>query len=306
MSTDPSAPTQPSARQIPPVWDGKTIPIRTVSAPRKRRVPLSGVAFGILAGLVLGAYLLAPFRINLLLLGIDRAPEGTVVARSDTVVLLTARPLQGSVGMLSIPRDLWVEVPGYGPNRINAAHALAESEAPGTGPEWTLRTVRSNFGIDVYSYARIQFNGLSRFVDVLGGLDIDLPQATALYPAGENHLTGAQALALVRDRQGSDDFARMERGQLFLKAVLRQALRPATWPRLVVALPLLLGVVDSNLPLWDWPRLAVAVLRAGPDGLDARTITREMVDPFATAGGANVLAPNWALINPVLLEMFGQ
>jgi anionic cell wall polymer biosynthesis LytR-Cps2A-Psr (LCP) family protein len=166
--------------------------------------------------------------------------------------------------------------------------------------------VRSNFGIDVYFYARLRFDGLRRFTDALGGLDLDLPQATALYPAGQNHLTGEQALAFVRDRQGSDDFARMERGQLFLKAVLRQTLRPTTWPRLVLALPVLVGSVDTNLPLWDWPRLAFALLRSGPDGLDARTITRDMVDPFTTAGGANVLAPNWDRINPVLLDMFGQ
>jgi hypothetical protein len=55
-----------------------------------------------------------------------------------------------------------------------------------------------------------------------------------------------------------------------------------------------------------WPRIALSVARLGPGGLDLRSISRDMVDPFMTAGGASVLAPDWAMINPVLLEMFGQ
>jgi hypothetical protein len=55
-----------------------------------------------------------------------------------------------------------------------------------------------------------------------------------------------------------------------------------------------------------WPRLTLAVIRLGPAGIDFRSITREMAQPFTTAGGASVLAPDWSRINPVLLEMFGQ
>jgi hypothetical protein len=64
--------------------------------------------------------------------------------------------------------------------------------------------------------------------------------------------------------------------------------------------------LDTNLPVFLWPRLGLAVLRAGPDGIDSRTINREMVYPWTTNEGANVLLPNWDAINPVLLEMFGE
>ncbi len=272
--------------------------------PPRRRSP--AVVLGILLGLAAGLFLLAPWRTNILLLGIDRAPEGTDIGRSDTIILMTVVPPRPYVGMLSIPRDLWVTIPGYGENRINAAHAFGEGDSPGTGPGLAVETVAANFGLDVDHYVRLEFDGLRRFVDALGGVDIDLEQGTALYAAGEHHWTGDQALAFVRDRAGSDDFARMQRGQLFLRGLMRQALRPTTWPRLIVAVPLLVASIDSDVPPWEWARLGLAVLRAGPSGIDGRTITRAMVTPFVTGGGASVLAPDWTLINPVLLEMFGQ
>jgi hypothetical protein len=62
---------------------------------------------------------------------------------------------------------------------------------------------------------------------------------------------------------------------------------------------------DTNLPVWLWPRLTFTLLRSGADGIDSRTISREMVTPFTTSGGAQVLGPNWDAIMPVIREMFG-
>jgi LCP family protein required for cell wall assembly len=261
---------------------------------------------GVVLGLATGLYLLAPFRTNVLLLGIDRAPEGTALGRSDTIILTTFVPLEPYVGMLSVPRDLWVTIPGRGENRINAAHFFAESDRPGSGPDAAVETVRSNFGVDVDHYLRIRFDGFRRFVDALGGVEVTLSETMAGYEAGRHVLNGEQALAFVRNRQGTDDFFRLARGQLFLKAVFAQVLRPTTWPRLPGAALALFLAVDSDLPPWEWPRLGLTLLRAGPEGIDARTITHEMVHPFTTSGGAAVLAPDWTRINPVLMEMFGQ
>jgi hypothetical protein len=98
----------------------------------------------------------------------------------------------------------------------------------------------------------------------------------------------------------------MQRGQLFLRALFRRALSPLSWPRLPVAGATLLASIDTDLPVVLWPQVGFAVLRAGPNGIDGRTITREMVRGFTSSGGAAVLAPEWQAINPVLLEMFGQ
>jgi LCP family protein required for cell wall assembly len=253
------------------------------------------------------AYLLAPIRTNILVLGTDRRPsEAGEAARSDTLILTTFLPLKPYVGMLSIPRDLWVEIPGFGPNRVNAAFFLAEAQQPGTGPQAAMETIQANFGVDVDGYVQIEFSEFVRFVDALGGVVVDLPAPMSGYPAGPVLLDGVRALAFVRDRKGSDDFFRMERGQIFLRALLRAAANPGTWPRWPAAFLALLVAVDTNIPVWDWPRLGFSLLRTGPGGIDGRVIGRDMASGFTTDAGAQVLAPDWTRINPVLLEMFGQ
>ncbi len=256
--------------------------------------------------LLLAVYLLAPGRTNLLLLGVDAREGEGVVGRTDTNILVTMLPWEGKVGMLSIPRDLWVVIPGRGENRINTAHFFAEAEQSGSGPQAALETVRLNFGVTVSYYVRIRFEGLKQVVDALGGVEIDLPEPASGYPAGRHTLDGDQALAFVRDRQGSDDFFRMARGQLFLRGLLRSLLEPAKWPRLPAFLEALPQFLDTDVPFWLWPRLGLTLVRAGPAGIDSQVITREMVTPFTTTGGAAVLAPNWEQINPLLLEMFGE
>lgn len=278
-------------------------------AARKQRY--TGCCFVVISvfaclGLLAGAYFLAPLRTNILLLGIDRAPQGTALGRSDTMILATIIPLKPSVGMLSIPRDLWVTIPGVGENRINTAHFFAESALQGSGPRAAMETIRLNFGVDVNYYLRVRFDGFQQVVESLGGLDLYLDKPMSGYPAGRHLLNGEQSLAFVRDRSGTDDFFRMERGQIFLKAVMSQSLSPQYWPRLPDVIIAFTQVVDTNVPIWLWPRLGLALLRTGPDGIDNRVISREMVNPFTTSGGAQVLGPNWQLINPVLLDMFGQ
>lgn len=255
---------------------------------------------------VMALYFLAPLRTNILILGIDRAPNGSAMGRSDTNILVSVIPLKPTVNMLSIPRDLWVNIPGVGENRINTAHFFAEIEKPGSGPRATIETIRANFGLDVRYYVRLQFDSVEPIVDAMGGVTLELDQPTAGYPAGVHKLNGEQALAFARNRSGTDDFFRMAQGQQLIKAVIRQMINPAGWASLPAVARVVLDSVDTNLPFWLLPRLGLAVLRAGVDGIDNRTLDREMVTPFTTSGGANVLLPNWERINPLLLEMFGQ
>ena len=256
--------------------------------------------------LLLAGYLFLPLRTNILLLGIDYTEPWNYLGRSDTIIMATVNPLKPYVAMLSIPRDLWVSIPGIGENRINTAHFFAEGQQPGSGPYKTMETIRANFGVGIQYYLRVRFDDFKNVIDALGGIDIYLDKPMAGYPAGSHHLTGNKALAFARNRSGTDDFFRMEQGQLVMKAALRKMLSPSHWwqlPRVVLAL---MRSVDTNIPLWQWPRLAVAVIRAGPQGIDNRTIQREMVTPYTTDQGAAVLLPDWGRINPVLAEMFGE
>jgi LCP family protein required for cell wall assembly len=253
---------------------------------------------------ILAGYLLAPLRTTVLLLGVDGYHGGP--GRTDTMILLTVVPLRPNVGTLSIPRDLWLNIPGVGENRINTAYHFAELDQPGSGPQAAKLTVEQNFGIGVPYYASIRFEGLRDFVDALGGVPIELAQPTAGLGAGLHVLDGKQALAFVRSRAGSDDIHRMQNGQLFIKALLRHLLQPSTWPRLPAALMVLRPWVATDLPLWEWPRLGLALLRAGSAGIESRTIDWNMVRPFTTSRGAQVLEPLWERINPLLNEMFGR
>ncbi len=251
-------------------------------------------------------YLLLPLPVNFVVLGIDRTPEGTALGRSDTIIMVSAQPLKPYVGMLSVPRDLWVYIPGIGENRINTAHFFAEANQPNSGPQALLDTIAVNFQVTIPYYVRFQFDGFKEVVNALGGVTIELESPTGGYDAGVHHLDADQSLAFVRDRSGSDDFFRMQRGQIFIKAVMRQSLKPQSWPRLPLAITAVLANIDTNLPVWHWPRVGFAVLRAGVDGIDNRTITREMVTPFTTSEGANVLLPRWEAILPVVNEIFTE
>jgi LCP family protein required for cell wall assembly len=239
-----------------------------------------------------------------LLLGIDYAPAGTVTGRSDTIIISTFVPFEPYVAMVSIPRDLWVQIPGVGENRINTAHFFAESYQPGSGPYGAIATIEYNFEIGIDYYVRVKFDGFREIVSALGGVDIYLDKPMAGYSAGHHHLTGRKALAFARHRLGSDDFYRMEQGQIIMKAVFAEMLAPDNWIKIPGVLLSFVRVVDTNIPWWQWPRLAIALLRLGPDGIDRYIINRDMVTPYTTNGGASVLLPNWDRIYPLFVYVF--
>ena len=264
------------------------------------------LALALVLGVFAIGYFFAPIRTNILILGLDYTPPENFVGRSDTIILTTIIPFEPYIGMLSVPRDLWVNVSGVGENRINTAHFFAEAQQGGTGPQAAIQTVQDNFNVGMDYYVRLRFEGFREIVNAMGGVDIELAQPMAGYSAGQHHLTGNKALAFARSRSGSDDFFRMQQGQIVIKAVLKQILTPSRWVRLPAVLSAIPRSVDTNVPAWQLPRLGLAVIRAGSEGVDSRTITREMVTPTMTGEGAAVLLPEWSRINPVLSEMFGE
>lgn len=259
-----------------------------------------------LLALIVLAYFLAPLRTNILLLGADDSPQRGTLGRTDTIILTTIVPFMPYIGILSIPRDLWVSIPGIGEQRINTAYFFAEANQPGTGAQASMQTVRQNFGVPVHYFAIIHMEGVVTVVDALGGVDLRLDAALGGLPAGIHHLNGEQALTIIRDRSIGNDFGRMQGGQAVLRAILGKLLIPSSWPQLPAFLRSLNDALETNIPLWQLPRLLFALLRSVLFGVDSRTITPEMVTPFQTDGGAQVLAPNWGSINPLLKEMFGR
>ena len=259
-----------------------------------------------LLALILPAYFFAPLRTNILLLGTDDSPQRGALGRTDTIILTTIVPFKPYIGLLSIPRDLWISIPGIGEQRINTAYFFAEANQRGTGAQAAMQTVQQNFGVPVHYFAMLHMEGVITMVDALGGVDLELDKALGSLPAGSHHLNGEQALALIRDRSVGNDFGRMQGGQAVMRAILGKLLLPSSWPQVPAFLYSLAGTLETDIPLWQMPRLLFALSRSVLFGVDGRTITPGMVTPFQTAGGAQVLAPNWDLINPLLKEMFGR
>lgn len=253
---------------------------------------------------ILAFYLLVPVKTTILFLGIDYAPHKSFVGRSDTIVLIHFNTLRPYVGILSIPRDLWVTIPGLGENRINTAHFFAESQQNGSGPLATIKTIESNFGIKPDYYIRIRFDGVRDIVNAMGGVTIRLDKPIGGYQPGVYTLSGEKALGFARRRQGADDFFRMEQGQILIKSILLDLLKPNKWPKIPSVLITTTRVVETNLPVWQLPRLGLLILRMGIDKIDSRMIDRTMTTPYTTDQGASVLLPQWDKIHPLIDEIF--
>jgi LCP family protein required for cell wall assembly len=336
MSANKSYPERgrPAPAAVPAPMYGLYAPYPTRAPARSRRRSGELEAFiqGGLIGFVGGGLVMSllaislllfapPPRTNILLLGLDRRPqEKTSAARSDAMILMTVYPQGRYVGMLSIPRDLYVTLKDGSTNRINTAYFFGELALPGSGPAMAVRTVQTNFGVDVQHYARVDLAGFVRIIDAMGGIDLNVPHplvddeyptydyatTTVSFDAGQQHMDGERALAYARIRHGSSDFQRAERQQWVIQAALRRLLQPAAWPLLPrVALAAQQSISTDLSPL-DLARLAPTLLWVGPGSIDRAVIEGDMVQPFTTDGGADVQLPVWARINPVLTRMFGQ
>jgi len=269
---------------------------------RRRRGCLT---WTIIFGVVL-AYFLTPFRTNILILGTDDSPDRGALGRTDTIILTSVVPLKPYLGMLGIPRDLWVQVPEVGEQRINTAYFFAESVKPGNGALAVEETIHHNFGVSVDHYLLLHMLDLVDMIDKLGGIDIMLDEPLAGLSAGTHHLDGSQVLSMARERNSADDFSRMKQGQIILLAILKKSINPLNWPRLPGVSLAASRVIQTDIPAWLWPRLGFALLRAPLFGIDNRIISSDMVTPYVTGGGAQVLIPDWDAINPVLHEIFGE
>src|SRR5512138_3659716 len=188
-------------------------------------------------------------RISILIIGLDFRDwvAGEGAPRSDTMIVLTIDPLTKTAGMLSIPRDLWVNIPGFQYSRINTAYSLGEgSKLPGGGPELARKTVEQFIGVPVQYYAQIDFNTFAEFIDLIGGVDIDNQENLRLDPVGNGkdkikltccglrHLNGEKALAYARFRKDKEgDIARSERQQKLILDIRNKVLSPEHFPVLI-------------------------------------------------------------------------
>jgi len=199
-------------------------------------------------------------RVTILLMGLDYRDwsAGTGPPRTDSMILLTLDPLTRQGGMLSIPRDLWVEVPGFGHNRINTAYPNGEaSRLPGGGPGLAIQTVEDLIGVPIQYYAVVDFGTFERLIDEIGGIDVLVHEPIRIAPIGRPsmaleakpyHFDGAEALAYARTRTGPEgDFGRARRQQQVALAILDRVLNPGIIPTLVTRAPTLYAELQSGI-----------------------------------------------------------
>ncbi len=259
-------------------------------------------------------------RVNILLLGIDKRPDEKY-ARTDTMILVTIDPENKTAGMVSIPRDLWVEAPGFRESRINTAHFLGDKyDYPGGGPALAMQTVQYNFGVPVHFYVKADFDGFRKIVDTLGGIDVDVPHTIddPTFPsmdyaydpfyieAGRQQLDGNIALKYARTRHVDGDFARAYRQQQVLVAIKDKALQLNMLPKIPDLWMTMAGTVETDLQLIDILELANLADEIGEDQVEAVILGDEYTVDYVTEGGAQVLLPLREKIQPVIDRMFAE
>jgi len=186
-------------------------------------------------------------RVNMLVMGLDYRDweTGQGAPRTDTMLLLSIDPGTKTAAMLSIPRDLWVTIPTFSePDRINTAYRAGELyKYPGGGPGLAMKTVEGLLGLKIDYYAQIDFYAFEKFINEIGGVEVDIPKKVKVSPIGGHILTikkglqtlnGSLALAYARARYTEGgDFDRADRQQLVIMAIRKRLMEPKGLPNLI-------------------------------------------------------------------------
>ncbi|MBP6016658.1 MAG: LCP family protein [Candidatus Promineofilum sp.] len=250
-------------------------------------------------------------RVNILLLGVDLRCDEEGPTHSDTIIIATIDPVSQSAALLSLPRDLWVEIPDFGANRINQAYFLGQAyELPGGGAGLAVETVEAFLGIPIDYYLAVDFKAFVDFVDMMDGVVIDVPERIEdpNYPdncygydpftidAGQQRLDGATALKYARTRVTfGGDVDRAGRQQQVILAVRDQATQLNSLPQLLFNAPQLWRSfqdnVDTDLSLDQALQLANLVRNIPRDNIHNRVLDYDYVYNDTTFDGQQVLVP---------------
>jgi len=240
-------------------------------------------------------------RVNILFMGLDERDwiEGQGAPRSDTMILFTVDPLSKTAGMISIPRDLWVNIPGFGYSRINTAYSSGEgNKLPGGGPGLAMKTVEQFLGVPIQYYAQIDFHAFEEAIDAMGGLEmcVDTPLRVSvigktdkqLFRAGCRVHPGYMVLAYARTRKTEGgDIDRANRQQQVIMALRDQVFSPENFPHMVSIAPKVYREASAglrtNMSFDDAMRLGTLMTK-----IPVESIKRGVID-YTMGGLDNVI-----------------
>lgn len=261
-------------------------------------------------------------RVNILLMGIDRRPGESFISRTDTMMLVSIDQEGNSISILSIPRDLYVLIPGHGRDRINTAFVYGSAgNNPIGGAALAMQTVEYNLGVRVNHYVMVDFGAVIKGIDAIGGVDVyvpsDLSDPTfpdmnygfdAFYvPAGWNHFDGDTALKYARTRHADNDFGRAQRQQQIILAA-REKVLGLGLTSMITRAPVLYQQLEqgirTDLSLDQIVRLATAAGDIPSDNIRSEVLDFDFVESYRTETGAQVLILVNEKATPIIQSLF--
>ena len=272
-------------------------------------------------------------RINIAFFGLRSGGEPVsnpdCPACTDTIIVFSVDPVTKSAAMISVPRDLFVNIPGFGYSRINTAWTYGEAaKLPGGGPALAMKTVSQVIGVPVQYYANVDFGTFISAINTIGGVDVYVNQKLILDPTGTGldhvvitccgmrHLDGKRALAYARTRDTSQgatngDFGRSQRQQQIILAVRNKVFSPEYFPTFITKAPELYsefaGGIHTNLTLDEGIKLAYLLKDIPMSQIKNGVIDQTMTIPAGvTLAGqpASVLIPIPDKIRAMVDDLF--
>jgi len=261
---------------------------------------------------------------NILLLGRDTS-RGSGSYRTDVMIVVSINKTANAVTMLTLPRDLFVYIPGWTMNRLNTAAAHGDAIGyPGGGVALLEQTILYNFGIPLHGWARIDFDGFTQVVDIVGGVEVPVscpmqdwrlidtkldPQDAdnwELYtvPVGVVDMDGEYALWYARSRKRSSDFDRSRRQHQVLRALFEKGLQLGMLPKAPELYAQYVQIVDTDLGIGDILQFVPMAAQLDASRIKSRFVGRDQVWSWTTPGGAAVLLPDRGAISALLQEAF--
>lgn len=261
-------------------------------------------------------------RLNILVMGIDRRPGEAFISRTDSMMLVSIDSQNEEIAILSIPRDLYVVIPGYGRDRVNTAFVYGSTgDNPAGGAALAMQTVEYNLGVPVDHYLLIDFSAVVKSIDTIGGVDVYVPFEIndptfpdmnygyePLYiPSGLQHMDGQTALKYARTRHVDNDFGRAARQQQVLLAARDKALGLGITGLLARAPELFKRVeqgIRTDMSLEQIVQMAATTSDIPKENIRNEVLDLDFVSKFVTDQGAQVLVLNPEQTQPFIIEMF--
>ncbi len=261
-------------------------------------------------------------RVNILVMGIDARSPDAANPLTDTMILFTLDPVNNTAGMLSIPRDLWVKIPGSDYGKINTAYSIGELyQLPGGGPALAAKTVENLLGVPIHYYAQIDFEAFVSFIDQIDGVKITTTDSVQLnivdtqfsqwLEPGTYVLPGDLALAYVRYREPTGgDISRSQRQQQVIMAIRDRILDFNMLPKLIQRAPQLYASlskgINTNLTLDQAIQLGIKVINDIPrDKISHTSIGWQQVTSGTSPEGLAILRPIPDKIRELRDSVFG-